>query len=184
MFRRGSVPATRNLLLSPPRRPRGSRRLPKAPRGSQKLPEAPRGSQRLPEAPRGSQKRLPEAPRGSQRLPEVRRGSQRLPEAPRSSQRFRGASIPRRGLPGRWPLSLRRGSGPLAVARCTSPGTIIGPEGGWGAHTHICKDLHFNQKSKKKSPGRSQPFFLEIYSLTFRRPEFPVPTDQVEECSF
>jgi hypothetical protein len=62
-------------------------------------------------------------------------------------------------------FSYADGSGYKVLALLIDPpGTIIGPEGGWGAPTHICKDLHFNQKSKKKRLGDPTFFFLHISS--------------------
>ena len=64
------------------------------------------------------------------------------------------------------------------------PGTTIGPERGWGLPHTFAKICILIQKAKKNRLGDPKPFFLEAYSLTFRRPEFPVPTDRVKECSF
>jgi hypothetical protein len=168
-------------LRDGPEAPGGSQKLPEAPRSSQRLPEAPRGSQRLPEAPRRGSQRLPEAPRGSQRFAEAPRGSQRLPEARRDSG---GLVFPAEGslVDGRCHFAVAQARWPLPVARLLEP--LLGQREAGGLTHTFAKICILINKAKKKSPGRSQPFFLEIYSLTFRRPEFPVPTDQVEECSF
>ena len=70
------------------------------------------------------------------------------------------------------------------LPRRDPPGTIIGPEGGWGLPHTFAKICILSKKGKTNRLGAPKPFFLEEYSLTFRRPEFPVPTDRVKEAVF
>jgi hypothetical protein len=82
---------------------------------------------------------LPEAPIGSKRLPEVRKGSQRLPEA--LVLRELGLSF-----------SYADGSGYKVLAFLIDPpGTIIGPEGGWGLPHTFAKICILIKKAQKNA---------------------------------